>query len=405
MQASVSVSTLIAFGLIVIAAFVSEDSRLHRIEPVLTFELFVDRALSHLDWREQKSKFVTVVAVDDATFWHPPFSGVQPTSRHALADIALNAAKHGATAVAFDFAWKSPVWKPGDDNTRQKDNAYLLKTIKDITSGNRDAGVPRPVPVVVTTGLEDNKHGAWVREPNIFEDSEYKKAGASIGHINLPWDPRQIPLDMKAWEWDSQYQREFDSFALRIATAYESATHITPPVIESSAIRDAIDTDEFVYGGFLAPSAFPSVSATDILSNKDGNAQLCANRIVLIGGTWHQYSEGNGPLIENFRSPVGSVPGVYLHANYVESLLDGRFKKAVPPWLAVLVDLILAAILTFVTRIPKKFASRMGLLLVLLSPMFFAHAISVSLGLYLDFVMALLLLVIHLVIEHYRETA
>jgi len=398
LQSSISMPTLIAIILIVVAAYISEESSLRRIEPILSIELFVHRILSRLDWRQQKSKFVTVVEVDDAAFWHPPFSGVQPTNRHALADVALAAAKQGATVIAFDFAWKAPDWHPGDDNIRTKDNGYLLQTVSQIASGK---GLPRPVPIVVTTGLVDNKQGAWIREPNIFDDSAFQKAGATVGHINLPWDPRQIPLDMKAWEWNSQYEREFDSLGLQIARAYEMAAHITPSVTEVGAIRTAIGSDKFVYGGFLERDAFPVVSATDMLASS-GKARFCANRIVLIGGTWHEYSEGNGPLIESFRSSVGSVPGVYLHANYVESLLDGRFNSAVPPWLAVLVDLILAAFLTIAVRIPKKFLSRVTLLLVLLCPIFFAYVVSASLGLYLDFVVALLLLIIHLVIEHYR---
>jgi hypothetical protein len=119
-----------------VGAYVSESTILQRRFPtIVRVELFVHRLLSHFDFREHKSKFVTLVEVDDASFWHPPFSGVQPRNRRALADIARNAAKQGAVVIAIDFAWKSPTWKSGDDSIRVKDNEYLLDTIHDITTG------------------------------------------------------------------------------------------------------------------------------------------------------------------------------------------------------------------------------------------------------------------------------
>jgi CHASE2 domain-containing sensor protein len=403
LRKTISVATLITIGLILLGSYVSESGFLRRHFPVIvSVELHFHRLLNRLDFREAKSKFVTIVEVDDSSFWHPPFSGVQPTNRRALADLALSASKQFPAVIAFDFAWKSPTWEPRDDDVRGKGNKYLLETISAIATRKKAPVISKSVPVVVTTGLVDNKHGAWIREPNIFEDTAYEKAGASVGHINLPLDPRQIPLQMKAWEWNSRYEREFDSFAFEVAEAYERAAHISPSVGDNSSIRDAMNVGEFVFGGFLDRDAFPRVSASDLLKSK-GTANLCQNRIVLIGGTWHQYSENNGPLIESFRSPVGSIPGVYLHANYIESLLDGRFQKAVPAWLAVLIDLVLAVILYVASSLPQRLGARIVLFVVLFSPLAIAYVLSASAGLYLDFIIPLLLLSAHLAIDHYRE--
>ncbi len=402
LRQTVSAGTLITIALILVGAYVSESEILQRRCPVIVrVEVGFHQLISLLDFREHKSRFVTLIEVDDGSFWHSPFSGVQPTNRRALADIARNAAEQGAVVIAVDFAWKSPLWQPGDDSIRANDNKYLLETIREIATGKVTR---RPVPVVVTTGLVQQQSGEWIREPNIFEDSVYEQAGATVGHINLPlYDQRLVPLQMKAWEWNSKYQREFDSFAFKIARAYEDVTHTSPSLADNNSIREAMSAEKWVFGGFLPDQRFLKVPAQDVLK-KTGKVNLCQNRIAIIGGTWHQYSENHGPPIESFRSPVGTVPGLLLHANYVESLLDGRFGKGVSPKVAVLADLALALTVYFVVRLPKGILARLGVSLALFGPILLAYALVATAGIYLDFVIPLFLVIAHLVIEHYSQT-
>src|SRR5207249_3328401 len=88
---------------------------------------------------------------------------------------------------------------------------------------------------------------------------------------------------------------------------------------------------------------FDKISATELLRGLPQASERCRDRIVIIGGTWHQRTR-HGPPIESFLSPIGRVPGVYLHANYVEALNDDRFGPAVPRWIAMLLDLVVAVL-------------------------------------------------------------
>src|SRR5580704_11730698 len=47
---------------------------------LLTAQLKVHQVLSNLDRRQRRVNLVTLVQIDDDTFWSPPFSGVQPTN-------------------------------------------------------------------------------------------------------------------------------------------------------------------------------------------------------------------------------------------------------------------------------------------------------------------------------------
>jgi CHASE2 domain-containing sensor protein len=222
---------------------------------------------------------------------------------------------------------------------RAEQNQYLLESIREVSQHG--------VRVVLTQGLV-RSHGLvrpedqWKEEPNIF-DRRLLPDGVALGYINLPVDKREIPLCKNATAWDASETITCDSFALQIVDQYEQTIHIEPRTRAEGAIVSAIRDGVFVCGSFVAEQAFPKISAHDLLNDENAK-QRCRGRIVMFGGTWHE-SGGRGPLIESFASPVGRIPGLHLHANYVEALLDDRFQPRVSLQWAVLIDLIAGLII------------------------------------------------------------
>ena len=203
----------------------------HRFPDLVTAQLKFHQLLSTIDWRERRINWVTLVIVDDDTFWAPPLSGIQPTNRKFLAELGLRAATAGASVVAFDFQFKSPYSSPGDHDVRKNDNRILLTAFRDIAA--------RGVPIVISEGLVANGP-EWQREPNIFYDSELPP-GTSLGYLNFPQDHRQIPLQTLALEWDGSSHRRFSSLALQIANSFEETSHISPKTIDKKVIKTAIE--------------------------------------------------------------------------------------------------------------------------------------------------------------------
>jgi len=284
-----------------------------------------------LDWRKKRPNLPLLVEVDDASFYSAPVSGTSPTSRRYLGDLVRNACHGGASVVALDFQLKSPSASPGDDPARSGDNQYLLDAIREAkTSGT---------PVVLACGFVREGKKEWKLEPNIFPDTALP-AGAGIGYINLPIDRREILLEEKAWDWDGKAMRLFQSYAIATVSAYETAAGLHPKTLEEESIKRGIRGGGFVYGGFLDDSRFTKVSALRLWKKEKNALDLCKGKIVLIGGTWHQWGAYRGPLIESFDSPAGKVPGIYLHANYVEDLLVGRYAPGVPLFVDVVFDLV-----------------------------------------------------------------
>ena len=329
-----------------------------------------------LDLRQPLAREVVLVEVDDSTFWHPPLSGIQPTNRKFLADLAKAAANAGASVVAIDFRLSSPFPFPGDDKIRKKDNEYLLGTIRNITR--------RKVPVILTCSFSDNGKGEWERVPDIFADASLP-AGVTIGYVNLPIDIRLIPLSMKAWEWNGMSQRDFHSFAFQIADAYQTVFDLKSSIGEDPTIKSAIMNGRVVYGGFLNNSAFLRVPASKLLRQSDEVGRLLRHRIVIIGGVWHQFGESRGPLVDEFFTPVGPLPGLYIHANYVEALFDRRFAAVIPRWILASAVLGVAAFVSILFFSAKGPLRRTGILALFWISWLITYRFLAYYGQYLDF--------------------
>ena len=356
---------------------------------LVTFQLRFHQLLSYLDFRETSVSRVAIAEIDDQSFYYPPFSGTQPTNRRAIADLAKSAADGGAIVVAIDFQLKSPFTSPGDDAVRADDNKYLLGVLGDLAL--------KGIPVVISCGLVRHGKKEWKREPNIIDDGMLP-AGILVGYINLPIDKRQLPLEQVAWDWDGRTLKHFDSFALQIVSAFERVENIFPRTRDKKSIGRALNQSEYAYGGFLKTSAFSHsiVSARDVLAGNDQIKKVFRGKIVIIGGDWHQFGENRGPLIESFHSPVGDVPGLYLHANYVEALLDNRFRHAVPIWFGFGFDLVVGMLLYIFFDAVRRPGGRLAVLVVFFIPPFAAYILFANFGLYFDFVLPLSLCFLHL---------
>jgi CHASE2 domain-containing sensor protein len=64
-------------------------------------------------------------------------------------------------------------------------------------------------------------------------------------------------------------------------------------------------------------------------------------------------------LVDASEATFGYAPNVYLHANYVEALLDGRYKASVPKWLMFLIDFFLSMLIYFCVRSVREAKKRL----------------------------------------------
>jgi CHASE2 domain-containing sensor protein len=391
------------------------------------------------------SRHVSVVEIDDTAFWNPPLSGIQPTSRAYLADLVNAAVKAGASVIGLDFQIKSPGNLPADNPVRANDNQKLMQSLA--------AAAQAHIPVVLTAGLILDGD-QWRREPNICDDRDKdgpffpqsgpnplkrevaplapestaceilpKLGNVSVGYINLPADRREVPLVFEADEFNGDAPTELNSFAWQLTNAYAARLDLSgsPPDCQGNpqglpgycGTLGVLAQHDFAYAGFLSRSAFEkyTVRSGDLLrASRSPTADWESSpehgalngRIVLIGATWHEWGQGRGPLVDAYSSPAGTMPGVYLHADYVEAILRGLALPISRLWSRI-IELVAGYLLIVLMHSRRGFAQW---LLVWLAGSLLIATLALLLsfwGWYLDFALISALLLVHVFVEHYEH--
>jgi CHASE2 domain-containing sensor protein len=379
---------------------------------VVRWQYAFHRALASVYPRELKARVVKAVEIDTALHqeWGEP-----ATNRKYIAGLVENAAKGHAAVVVLDFKLVVPEGKAegSDAEERKEQNALLLEAVESATQ----AGTEVVVPCWLAAAAD---HRQFVRRPSIFHDSELplanskKVAGAqekakglcgrpacaTLGNINLPIDKRQIPL-LAPMAADDPCA---ESLSLAAVNAYEERTGIFPRTREDHKLEKAIEEKEFVFGSFLTEERFPKIPARALAEGNEEAERSCLGQILVIGGNWRG-DFGRGERVDAYDTPAGTMAGMYLHANYIEALLDERYQKEVPLWLGLVLDLVVGAGLYVSFHRANTLKGKLRILGLFFVPLAASYVAVANAGFYLDFILPLLGCFVHLGVEFARDYA
>ncbi|MFM0396918.1 CHASE2 domain-containing protein [Paraburkholderia phytofirmans] len=181
-------------------------------------------------------------------------------------------------------------------------------------------------------------------------------AAAGLGHINLEVDSDGIVRSVARYEGGADSR--WPQLMVPVAQAVEHGSLHLNSSQRGHALREAeAASDDGGEGRFLIPFGpnaqnYTKLSFARVLAGDVAPEQL-RGRIVLIGVT------ASG-LYDRFATPVsgklGPLPGVYIHANVLDTLLTGREIEPVYPWILFAVSLApLAALLAgFLVLSPRR---------------------------------------------------
>src|SRR5262249_28501672 len=138
------------------------------------------------------------------------------------------------------------------------------------------------------------------------------------------------------------------------------------------------------------------ISANEILrpTNIEELRSDIEHKVVLIGGAWHRLGYERGAVIDSYQSPAGFIPGVLIHANYVEAVLDRRVVLPLPWWLMLPAEALLAFSLAYLLSVKLGlWVKSCSVLAVLALPIVASYVAVQNFGVYFDvFILDLLLL-------------
>lgn len=327
-----------------------------------------------------------VVLVGDEDYWRGELERRVPIKRGYLARLirALDE-KTDPTVIAIDFDLRSPTPDGSivEHDTYKKETQDFLLAVKDV-SKNR--------PVVLPETVEQIGGGFYTPASDVHDGFDFGEGKVARGYIQLPYDYRVIPLGLKMKSGE-----ETDSFA-------EAIVRFDNPAV----LHPATQGEGFPYGSYLPVESFKAnhlVDARDVLNGDPAVLAKLHHKVVIIGAGWSRTAYQSGGFADSHLTPVGQIPGVFMHANYVEALIDhrvyGHWGDRILEVLEFVFVLLVAAIFAVAHKTWTKTVALLCLCLVVLPGL--SYLSWINLGRFFDCFVPMILILAHAALEQVRE--
>ena len=281
------------------------------------------------------SSDIVVVEIDNASIER---LGRWPWPRNVHASLLEQLARAKPAAVIYDVLFTEP----------SADDAQLAHAV---------ALGPTYLPVLLSP--EDSNGARAVVKPV----APLADAAAGLGHINLEVDDDGIVRSVALFEGDAHSRwpqlmvpvwRAIQSGAVRLHQDGNAGRDESAALLAGGPERTRGSAGEarFLIPFSLNAEHYTTVSFASVIAG-DGPPEKLRGKLVLIGVT------ASG-LYDRFATPVsgelGPLPGVYIHANVLDTLLTGHAIEPVAALPLVLVSLVpLAALLAgFLVMSPRR---------------------------------------------------
>jgi CHASE2 domain-containing sensor protein len=346
------------------------------------------RQLMMRDRSQLYPRRTALVLLNDDDYWGNGFQSRTPLKRGELAVLVDKLDEAGVNTVALDVDLRSPRPKePGFEfPDYQEEDKLLFAAIARMCAGGRH--------VVLASSVQFGDDG-YVEMPSIYTGSLKQMSCVVHGYIQLPFDMRQI-----AGSLELAGGAHLDSMSLAI-------TGIADPTARDQAAANS--GEGFRYSEYLTPEDFAAKNGRQFIfdgqqlrtmETKALRDQL-ADKLVLVGANWHSFAYSAGPLVDMHNSPGGMEPGVMLHANYVEAMLDstGTFTP-ISNETAELLEIGLALVLAMIGVLEIHSAWKWAAFFIaLVLSILFTYTLLQNLGLFLDFFIPMLMIIAHTIAE------
>jgi adenylate cyclase len=309
--------------------------------PLEPLELSARDTMMRIRGSRPASGDVVIVAIDDPSF---SYTGLQwPWPRTYLAQIVDAVNKGGARVVGLD------IFLSEADKDPQGDPA-LAKALGQ-----------SPAVVLDMEIIHDPQHGIVSLNLPL---PPYRAVAKGMGITTIIQDKDAITRSLQAY--DSYLNQVYYNWAFELARQYLNSSSPTNPAgtnLSFNGQQAPLHQGQLLVN-FNGPSGtYPTYSAFQVVLGDilKENPSAFKDKIVLIGAT-------TITLHDVYPTPFSAqnpTPGVEVVANAVDMLVKGDYLRETPPWLSLLIIVLMAILAGLITRIQRPTLT----LLVLLGSM------------------------------------
>jgi CHASE2 domain-containing sensor protein len=329
-----------------------------------------------------------LVLLNDDDYWGESFQSRTPLKRNELGAILDKLREAGVNTVALDVDLRSPIpQKPAFEFPDYKaEDEALVAAISRMCDAGRH--------VVLSSSVRFGDDGYEVM-PSIYTGAIKQMPCVKAGYIQLPFDMRRMPGALELADGSS-----LESLSLAVTGMADPTAHDQAAAQSGNGFRFS---EYLTVADFAARNGRQFIFSGQQLKTMGAAAlrNQLADKLVFVGAAWHADAYGTGPQVDTHNSPGGMEPGVMLHANYVEAMLDrtGTFAP-VSDSVAELMEIALALGLAMIGVLEihtawKWAAFAIGIVLSIL----FTYSLLQNLGLFLDFLIPMLMIIVHTIVE------
>lgn len=312
------------------------------------FNTWQDKLTNRLYQPSEVHEDIVIVGIDDKSL--NAFSERQGiTDRGRVAQIMSNIAKYDPQVVALDYMFVGET-----DGMSGEELGSILQKIAVQNLDRDQIGLeffpyfqpPHPTDITLGESLEEiktlvfptrlinvgNVEKAVIKDGKIMESGElFLEHADETGVISVLVDPQDNVIREYFTTLSLPNGNQLSSFALTIARVVGS------PYVDQIPVTDANKRMYINYFGL--PGSFAHLSAIDVL-NDDIQRKDIEGKIVFFGATSPRMNDIEHTPI----APKQQMPGVEIHANALQTILDGKFLVDASPMLKIAGIIVMTAL-------------------------------------------------------------
>lgn len=358
------------------------------------------RVLEKLNFQENLPRRTALVMIGDDEFWGRELERRLPLKRRYLERLLHRLDLANPSVIAFDFDLRASTTEGGSceqggnlpheycDN--QGETEKFLKAVQTVAR-NRPVILPRTVQYL-------DSQQCYAVEPAIFDEFPFTEGRIGEGYIEFAFDLRQISLSLKVKNGRNIMDGSLLDFLPSLAMAIAEANN--KQLVQRFKGVDCATEGPLPYGEFIEADKFLRLSANTVLNSDLNKLQsLLGHRIIIVGGDWSSRGYRRGQPVDTHLTPVGRMPGAFIHANYVEALLASRTYKPLGKNARTGIEILLSVAIA----VCFAWNFRVGVIALVVALIGIAYVLRQNLGMFFDFSILLLLLFVHAGFEQIRE--